>query len=95
MSSDFVHSYRWSISSLSFSVGSIVALYAVIIIMTSRGTWNPYSDFSYIVRTCYGLTSVSSHILAVFALRNDRRLWMGLIALLFSVFATFILLTAD
>ena len=95
MSSDFVHSYRWSICSLFLSVGSIIALYTVIIVMTSRAAWDAYSDFSYILRACYGLASVSSLILAVFALRDDRRVWMGLIALLVSLFATFILVTAD
>ena len=95
MSNDFVRSYLWSISSLCLSVGSIIALYTIVIMMTSRGSWNPYSDFSYILRACYGLTSVSSLILAVFGLRDDRRVWMGLIALLLSLFAIFILVTAD
>jgi predicted membrane channel-forming protein YqfA (hemolysin III family) len=95
VSNDFVRSYKWSVSSIFLSIGSIVALYSILSSLTQSPAWNPHSEMAYVLRGCYGLASVISLILAVFALRNDRRKWMGLIALLFSIFAIFILLTAD
>ena len=85
-----MRSCEWSIASIVLSLSSMTVSYSTVEYLYRRGAWNADSIFSDHLQTYYGWAILISFVLAITAMFRDRKFWVGMIALLLSLFGILI-----